>query len=151
MPWLGAAQPQPRVLNGIVGLAQRAEHPIRNCPQMRAILLEPFRKPLVVVIAEPFRYFNRCENRPARIPRPGGSFYSNGVSESHAFRIRAVEIGKRRRSHRDATSGIPGAWTARSALGIEWSDARAGSQRTSCSGVKTLGCGTVDPTSEHRS
>ena len=37
---VGAAQAQPRLLHGVVGLAQRAEHPVGDRAQVRAVLLE---------------------------------------------------------------------------------------------------------------
>ena len=37
---VGAAEPQPGLLDGVVGLAQRAEHPVGHRPQVGAVLLE---------------------------------------------------------------------------------------------------------------
>ncbi len=42
---VGAADPDPRVLNRIVGLARRPEHPPRNRPQPRPVLLELLGEP----------------------------------------------------------------------------------------------------------
>jgi hypothetical protein len=39
---IGAAQSQPRFLNGVVHLAQRAEHPVSHGAQVRSVLFEPF-------------------------------------------------------------------------------------------------------------
>ena len=44
-----AAESQPRVLNRVVGLAQRAEHPVRDRPQVRALLLELLGQPVVLI------------------------------------------------------------------------------------------------------
>ena len=38
----GAAQPQPRFLDGIVGLVQRADHPVGHGMQMTSVALELF-------------------------------------------------------------------------------------------------------------
>src|SRR6266542_3491316 len=46
---LGLAQPQPGVLDGVVGLGQRTEHPIGHRPQPGAVLLEAFGQPLGLV------------------------------------------------------------------------------------------------------
>jgi hypothetical protein len=45
----GAAEPQPRLLDGVVGLGGRAQHPVGHRPQMRPVLLEPLGQPVVVV------------------------------------------------------------------------------------------------------
>ena len=45
---VGAAEPQPGFLNGVVGLAHRAEHPVGHRSQMAAVLLEPLRQPFVL-------------------------------------------------------------------------------------------------------
>ena len=37
---VGAAQPQPRLLHGVVGLADRAEHPVGHRAQARAVFLK---------------------------------------------------------------------------------------------------------------
>ena len=52
---VGAAEPQPGFLDGVVGLAQRAEHPVGHRPQVGPVLLEPFRQP-----ARPSVTFLRC-------------------------------------------------------------------------------------------
>ena len=44
-----ATQPQPGLLNGVVGFAQRAEHPIRDRAQMGPLLLEAFAQPFPLV------------------------------------------------------------------------------------------------------
>jgi hypothetical protein len=41
---VGAAEPQPRLLHGVVGLAQRAEHPVGDGPQCGPVLLEALRQ-----------------------------------------------------------------------------------------------------------
>jgi len=43
-----SARPEPRLLHGVVRLAQRAEHPERHRPQVGPVLLEPLRQPLVL-------------------------------------------------------------------------------------------------------
>jgi hypothetical protein len=43
-----AAQPQPGLLNGIIGLAQGAEHPERHLPETVSVLLEPLCKPVLI-------------------------------------------------------------------------------------------------------
>jgi hypothetical protein len=45
----GAAHPQPAVLHRVVRLRQRPEHPVGDRAQVRAVLLEPGREPLVLV------------------------------------------------------------------------------------------------------
>jgi hypothetical protein len=47
-PGVGAAQPDPGLLYGVLGLLVRPEHPVRDCPQPLPVLLEPLRQPLVV-------------------------------------------------------------------------------------------------------
>jgi hypothetical protein len=44
-----AAQLQPRVLDGVVGLGQRAEHPVGHRAQAGPVFLEARRQPLVLV------------------------------------------------------------------------------------------------------
>ena len=46
---VGAAEPQPGFLHGVVRLAQRAEHPVGHRPQVGAVGLEPLRQPVVFV------------------------------------------------------------------------------------------------------
>ncbi len=46
---IGAAEPQPRLLHGVVGLAQRAQHPVGDGAQVRPVLLELLREPLSIV------------------------------------------------------------------------------------------------------
>ena len=45
---LGAAQPQPRLLEGVVGLAQRTQHPVRDRPQAGAVLVEALGQPFLL-------------------------------------------------------------------------------------------------------
>ena len=44
-----AAEPQPGSLDGVVGLAERAEHPVGHRPQVGAVGLEPLGQPVVLV------------------------------------------------------------------------------------------------------
>ena len=46
---VGAAEPQPRLLHGVVRFAQRAEHPVGHRPQMGSVLLETLGQPLLIV------------------------------------------------------------------------------------------------------
>ena len=46
---VGAAEPQPRLLHGVVGLAQRAEHAVGDRAQVRAVLLEELGQPILFV------------------------------------------------------------------------------------------------------
>jgi hypothetical protein len=46
---VGAAEPQPRFLDGVVRLGERAEHPERHRPQVGPVLLEAAGQQLVVV------------------------------------------------------------------------------------------------------
>jgi hypothetical protein len=46
---LGMAQPQPGVLDGVVGLGQRTQHPVGHRPQPGAVLLEALGQPLGLV------------------------------------------------------------------------------------------------------
>ena len=46
---VGAAEPEPGLLHGVVRLAQRAEHPVGHRPQVGAVGLEPLRQPVVFV------------------------------------------------------------------------------------------------------
>jgi hypothetical protein len=46
---VGAAEPQPRVLDGVVGLAERAEHPVGDRAEVRSVLLELPREPLLLI------------------------------------------------------------------------------------------------------
>jgi hypothetical protein len=45
----GPADAQPGVLDGVVGLGERAEHPVGHRPQVGAVLLEAIGQPLRVV------------------------------------------------------------------------------------------------------
>ena len=44
-----AAEPQPGVLDGVVGLAERAEHPIGDCAEVRPLILELFGEPFLLI------------------------------------------------------------------------------------------------------
>ena len=44
---VGAADPQPGLLDGVVSLRERAEHPVGHRPQVRPVLLEAIRQPVV--------------------------------------------------------------------------------------------------------
>ena len=46
---VGAAEAQPGFLDGVVGLAQRAEHPVGHRSQVGPLLLEPLRQPVALV------------------------------------------------------------------------------------------------------
>ena len=46
---VGTAQSQPRFLDGIVGLIERAEHSVGHGPKMAAVLLEPLGGPVLKV------------------------------------------------------------------------------------------------------
>jgi hypothetical protein len=46
---IGAAEPQPGVLDGVVSLAERAEHPVGDRAQMRSLLLELLGEPLLLI------------------------------------------------------------------------------------------------------
>ena len=50
---VGAAQPQPRLLHGVLGLGDRAEHPVGDRPQLRAVLLELLGQPVAIVTSHP--------------------------------------------------------------------------------------------------
>jgi hypothetical protein len=45
---VGAAELQPRLLHGVVGVVRGAEHPVRDRAQVRAVLLEALGEPAVV-------------------------------------------------------------------------------------------------------
>jgi hypothetical protein len=45
---VGAAEPQPGLLDSVVRLGQRAEHPVRHRAQVRALLLEPLGQKLLI-------------------------------------------------------------------------------------------------------
>jgi hypothetical protein len=46
---VGAAEPQPALLDGVVGLGERAEHLVGDRPQPGAVLLEPVGQPVAFV------------------------------------------------------------------------------------------------------
>jgi hypothetical protein len=46
---IGAAQPQPGLLDGIIRFGQRAKHPVRHAAQVTSILFESLRKPVLFV------------------------------------------------------------------------------------------------------
>jgi hypothetical protein len=48
-----AAEPDPRLLHGVVGLARRAEHPVRDRAHPGPVLLEPLCQPVVFVHRSP--------------------------------------------------------------------------------------------------
>ena len=61
----GAREPQPCLLHRVLGLAERAQHPVGHTPQVSAMGLESLRQP-VVSVAHPFRYMHRpmtCRSR----------------------------------------------------------------------------------------
>jgi hypothetical protein len=55
----GAVGPQPRLLQGVVGLVERAEHPVGDGPQLAPLGGEPFRQPVPILV------------HPCHIPRSG--------------------------------------------------------------------------------
>jgi len=59
----GPAQPQPGVLDRVVGLGRRAEHPVRRRPEPRSMLLEALGEPLGLVHPSP------PSRRESRTPR----------------------------------------------------------------------------------
>jgi hypothetical protein len=46
---VGAAEPEPGFLDGVLRLAQRAEHPVGDPAQMAPVLLEPPRQPVALL------------------------------------------------------------------------------------------------------
>jgi hypothetical protein len=46
---VGTAQSQPGLLEGVIGVAERAEHAVGDCPQVRPVLLEPLDLPALLV------------------------------------------------------------------------------------------------------
>jgi hypothetical protein len=46
---VGAAEPQPSVLDSVLGLAERPQHPVGDRAQMRSLLLESVREPLLLI------------------------------------------------------------------------------------------------------
>ena len=46
---VGAAEPEPGVLDGVVGLAERAEHPVGDRAQTRSLILELPGEPFVLI------------------------------------------------------------------------------------------------------
>src|SRR5690606_7164636 len=50
----GAAEPQPRLLHGVVGLGERPQHPVRDRLQLRAVLFEPLGQKVALVHPVPF-------------------------------------------------------------------------------------------------
>ena len=46
---VGAAEPQPGVLDGVVGLAERAEHPVGDRTEMRSVILELAGEPFLLI------------------------------------------------------------------------------------------------------
>ena len=46
---IGTAQPQPRLLHGVIGLALRAEHAVGDRPQSLAVRFELFRHPVMLI------------------------------------------------------------------------------------------------------
>src|SRR4029453_6056196 len=75
---VGVAEPQPGSLDGVVGLAEGAEHPVGHRPQVGPVGLEPLRQPVTLLhrylppsrsdIAvskqPPPRHPAECEERP---------------------------------------------------------------------------------------
>src|SRR6516165_3334732 len=45
---IGALQPEPGFLDGVIGLIQRAEHVVGHTPQVPSIFLESFRQPFLL-------------------------------------------------------------------------------------------------------
>ena len=46
----GAREPQPCFLHRVLGLAERAQHPVGDTPQVSAMGLESLRQPVVSVV-----------------------------------------------------------------------------------------------------
>jgi hypothetical protein len=46
---VGTCEPQPGVLHGVVGLAERAEHPVGDRAEMRPVLLELVGEPFLLI------------------------------------------------------------------------------------------------------
>jgi hypothetical protein len=47
---VGPTQPNPGLLDGILGVTGRAEHAVGNCPEMGAVLLEAICQPGIKVV-----------------------------------------------------------------------------------------------------
>ena len=45
---VGPAEPDPRLLHGVAGLFDLAEHAVRNPPQLRPLVLEPSCQPVLI-------------------------------------------------------------------------------------------------------
>jgi hypothetical protein len=61
-----AAEPQPGFLHGVVGFAQRAEHPIGHRPQPSTLLLEALRQPFALIHRSHSSVASGQTTRPAR-------------------------------------------------------------------------------------
>src|SRR5262249_23768109 len=59
-------EPQPGLLHGVVGLAGRAEHPVRHRPKPRAIRLESLRQPVAVHRSHSPELFRHSSDGPER-------------------------------------------------------------------------------------
>ena len=69
----GPVDPQPGVLQGVVGLGDRAEHPVGHRPQSWSLLLEPVCQPLAVV--------HRSRPRVARCQGSDTTYTANVTKE----------------------------------------------------------------------
>src|SRR5260370_42372254 len=60
----GSAEAQPGVLNRVVGLRERTQHPVRNRPSMGSVLLEAIRQPVLLVHPVTFLRSHVSEKSP---------------------------------------------------------------------------------------
>src|SRR5581483_10293736 len=79
---VGAAHPQPRVLDGIVRLAERAEHAVGHRTEMRPVLLELPGQPFLLV---------QVTSLPHRVSYPYDPRRGRDVTESDALHSGAGE------------------------------------------------------------
>ena len=63
---VGAAEAQPGLLDGVVGLAQRAEHPVGHRPQAGSVLLEALRQPVALIHRSRSSVASGHSSRPAK-------------------------------------------------------------------------------------
>ena len=79
---VGAVEPQPRFLHGVLGLAPRAQHPLRHRTQVRAVLLELLGLPLLCVHrSHPLAGARQRGDEPHRL----------GVTNSEETTVNAIE------------------------------------------------------------
>src|SRR5690606_37381567 len=95
---LGAVELEPGILDGVLGLGRRSEHPVGDCSQVWPVLLEPLRQPVSL--------FHR--SHPFQWVRHGSDGRKSAVVTSVSFSMLSFGAGNIRRNPMTASILVTG-------------------------------------------